>query len=334
MMLCPFHLMDVTTFKKESKERKIYYVCPECNAIIPTFYVEKYKKYPPVVVNAIGFRAHGKTVYFAALFYALKKLNFSKNWEDFFTMPLDNDSLKEVYRNADMLENGALPPPNQKNFERPTILRVEGIPMYPNCTMLFYDVSGESFEDPDQLVSNAFFVKNAKTAMFLISPSDLGDINNGKKDDFGVQMHRLLTSYAIGMQSMGADTKKQSLVVVYTKADEMIGALMEHKELYDYLISGTIDGVGSSDRYIKNMNAVSRKLRQFTLDNLSAHEFMSTAKACFKSIDFCMVSSLGSRPQGDRLTSQIKPCRILDPILWMIHKSLPNTGRLWRRIKG
>lgn len=35
-------------------------------------YVEEYSKYPPVVVCAIGFRRHGKTIFFASLFYALK----------------------------------------------------------------------------------------------------------------------------------------------------------------------------------------------------------------------------------------------------------------------
>ncbi len=86
-MFCPFCLAKVR-FKRES-------ICPnpDCRQRVPALYVEKYRRCPPVVANAIGFSGHGKTVYFAALFYALKKLRLSQHWQGFFTMAPNEDSL-------------------------------------------------------------------------------------------------------------------------------------------------------------------------------------------------------------------------------------------------
>ena len=51
------------------------------------------------------------------------------------------------------------------NFPRPTMLRVAGIPMWPkqrNCTLVFYDTSGESFERASELVKYARFAQQAE----------------------------------------------------------------------------------------------------------------------------------------------------------------------------
>jgi hypothetical protein len=114
--------------------------------------VQDYRKYPPVVVSAVGFRQHGKTVYLSTLFYALKKLDLPTHWPTFFTAGLNEDSLTTIYENVSLLEQGNLPDSTPKNFPRPTMMRVHGVPFQPNCTLLCYDTGGECFEKPTQLV--------------------------------------------------------------------------------------------------------------------------------------------------------------------------------------
>jgi hypothetical protein len=77
-MFCPFCLAEVT-FSQEKG-----YICPTCKEQIPALYVQDYQKYPPVVVSAVGFREHGKTVYFASLFYVLKKSSLPQHWSGFY----------------------------------------------------------------------------------------------------------------------------------------------------------------------------------------------------------------------------------------------------------
>ena len=86
-MLCPFCLAEVK-FKQEKLPGSLAsaYLCPDCNEQVPALYAQDYRKYAPVVISAIGFRQHGKTVYFASLFYTLKKLTLARDWPEFFTM--------------------------------------------------------------------------------------------------------------------------------------------------------------------------------------------------------------------------------------------------------
>jgi hypothetical protein len=91
-MLCSFCLDDVRFKREEMIENSApIYLCPTCNEQVPALYSQDYRQYPPVVVSAIGFRQHGKTVYFASLFYTLKKLALARDWPEFFTMGLDDD---------------------------------------------------------------------------------------------------------------------------------------------------------------------------------------------------------------------------------------------------
>jgi hypothetical protein len=324
-MLCPFCLADVR-FKRQrlAANQNSVYLCPACSEQSPALYAQDYRKYPPVVVSAVGFRQHGKTVYFSSLFYTLKKLTLARDWPEFFTMGLDEDSLDTVYGNARLLEGGALPDSTPKNFPRPTLVRAEGIPMQPNCTLLFFDTGGECFEKPTQLVQFAGFVRRAKAAMLLISIPDLGDPR--------AEMQKLLNTYTVGMRELGGDTQAQHLVVVYTKADQLAARLTGRwEDVRTYLVQGSVDALAQPDGYMQRMRRVSSLLRDFTEQELCAHEFLNAAQANFKSTSFSIISALGAGPEGARLPVAIVPRRILDPLLWVMEKSFSWSGRALRR---
>jgi hypothetical protein len=327
-MLCPFCLADVR-FKREklTSNPASIYLCPHCNEQAPALYAQDYRKYPPMVVSAIGFRQHGKTVYFASLFYTLKKLTLARDWPEFFTMGLDEDSLDTVYGNARMLEGGALPDSTPKNFPRPTMIRAEGIPVQPNCTLLFFDTGGECFEKPRQLVQFAGFVRRAKAAMLLISIPDLNDPR--------AEMQKLLNNYVVGMRELGGRTEDQHLIVVYTKADQLATRFTKRwKDLHTYLVQGSVEALAQPDGYMERMRQISDRLLAFTEQELHAHEFMNAAQANFKSISFSIISALGTEPQGAKLSVAIVPRRILDPLLWIMEKSYSSAERIWRKWWG
>ncbi len=324
-MLCAFCLDDVR-FRQEKTAGNMasMYVCPKCNEQVPALYSQDYRKYPPVVISAVGFRQHGKTVYFASLFYTLKKLTLARDWPDFFTMGLDEDSLDTVYGNARLLDSGNLPDSTPKNFPRPTMIRAEGIPMQPDSTLLFFDTGGECFEKPTQLVQFAGFVRRAKAVMLLISIADMEDPRAG--------MQQLLNTYVIGMGELGGRTRDQHLIVVFTKADQLVGRLKGRwSNLYTYLVEGSVDDMAETDGYIERMYDISDQLRAFTQEELNAYEFLNAAEANFKSISFSIISALGTEPQGAKLSVEIVPRRILDPILWVMERSYTGTQRFIRK---
>jgi len=325
-MLCPFCLAEVK-FRQQRLTRQpaSIHVCPNCNEQVPALYAQDYRHFPPAVVSAIGFRQHGKTVYFASLFYTLKKLSLARDWPAFFTMSLNEDSLDTVYGNAEMLGNGALPDSTPKNFPRPTMIRAKGMPMQPDCTLLFFDTGGECFEKPTQLVQFAGFVRRAKAAMLLISVPDL--------DDPRADMQKLLNTYVVGMHELAGQTLDQHLVVVYTKADQLAGRFTGRwRDLYNYLRQGSVAALAQPDGYMARMAEVSQQLLDFTEQELQAHEFINTAQAHFKSLSFTTISALGSQPVNARLPVAIVPRRILDPLLWIMEKTFPK--RFWHRWWG
>ncbi|MCL6533666.1 MAG: GTPase domain-containing protein [Armatimonadetes bacterium] len=288
----------------------IYYACPECPETVPPMYVEEYDQYPPVIMNAIGFRGHGKTVYFSSLFYALYQDTLSKHWKDFYTMSLSEDSLDIVNHNCKMLEKGHLPDSTPKNFPRPTLVRFGNMPIFGSRTLLFYDTGGEVFEKSNQIPQYAKFVMRATTAVFLISVSDL--------DNTTQQMHTLLNTYILGMRDMGAHTQNQNLLVVYTKADTLQERLTEYPDLIRHLHEGSIEALGNLKTYLQSLKKVSSQLLHFTTDTLNARNFANTARSSFRRVDYCMVSALGARPSGSNLQVSIQPRRILDPLLWIL----------------
>ncbi len=323
-MLCPFCLNDVTfKWEKSNDAPASFYSCPDCAEQVPALYVEDYKQYPPVVVSTIGFRGHGKTTYLGALFYVLKRSGLASYWNGFFTMGLNEETLETVWNLVDMLERGELPDSTPKIFPRPAMIRVEGIPMQPNCTLLCYDTGGECFERPEQLVQHASFVQRARTAMLLVNVPDRGNPDE--------EMPRLLNIYIVGMVELGARTQDQHLVVVYTKADEMPDRFRNNwGEVAGYLVRGSVDGLANPREYVRDMHLLSGRLRDvFTPHQLNAEEFLNMADKHFKSVTFSMVSALGKQPDGNRISDGITPRRVLDPLLWVMEKSRSGWWRRW-----
>lgn len=324
-MLCPNCLQDVE-FKRENSATggSPVYLCQnqDCRQSVPALYVRDYHDYPPVVVNAIGFRGHGKSVYFASLFYTLRKQDLGRFWPRFHTLSLNEESLKTVDENVKYLQAGDLPHATAKNFPKPTLVRVHGVPYHQNCTWLCYDTAGECFERPTQLVQFAGFVKRARTILFFVSLPDL--------QDSPMEMHNLLNVYVAGMAELGGQTREQNLVVVYTKADEVV---QMDQAVETYLRNGAVDGLAGLQPYKEELWLVSERLRGLTRSRLRANEFLNAADAHFANVQFCIASALGAKPAGKRLSTAVAPRRVLDPILWLM-EPLQTDGPLPKQHMG
>ncbi len=309
--LCPLCLVW-SNFEQADKDGLH---CSDCGTMIPAMYEEGYSKYPPVMVSIIGFRGHGKTVYLSSLFHTLQYASLTNYWPDFFHQPINQDALDRVFGYADKLEIGKLPDTTSKVLPQPVMLWMNGVAKRWNCTLLCYDTTGEAFKKGSQVKEYAEFVKWAKTALFLVSLPDLKkEMNN-----LNIGMSSLLKTYALGMQNeLGAKTKDQDLIVVYTKADE----ILLPDELRGLLLQATLNNLCDPDKYRKGMVQISDRLYKFTETELQAKDFLVAARNNFKSVTFSMVSALGTKPVDQTVAVKIRPRRILDPLLWVIEKSL------------
>ncbi len=320
--LCPYCLLK-DSIKAVSKNGSQIYTCsnPACPTI-PLEYANN-PKVPRNVVSAVGFLGHGKTVYFASLFYELNEL--ANYWNNFFTFAIDEKSLDTIKENAKMLKAAHLPEMTPMNFTQPTIVRFCKMPSFGDMFFLFYDISGEAFQRSSHLIKHAKFVSRSRTVLFIISLSDLDEekekIKNGKPGET-YTMNDLLSTYVTGLAGLQGNTKHQHLIIVLSKADKLKAKFEKYPDIWNYLEEGGIDRLGNMkiQDHIKEMKQVSQSLKRFMKQELREGQFLNFAENRFKSVEFSIVSALGAEPDGGSLRQELLPKCILDPLLWVAIK--------------
>jgi hypothetical protein len=69
------------------------------------------------------------------------------------------------------------------------------------------------------------------------------------------------------------------------------------------------------------MKHVSQDLKTYVRNDLKELQFLNLATDRFKSMEFSIISALGTQPSGTHLDAVSVPKRIFDPLLWVIYKS-------------
>lgn len=308
-MLCPYCLDDIQSSAPQ---------CPACEHEVPELYKRNYprggpfSRPRPVVLSAVGFSGHGKTVYLAALLHTLEN-ELTRVWPGFYRQGLDRDTIREIKRNLQDLERGELPESTRRNFPQPSLHRLAKLPRrYGDRVLVAYDPPGEAFEEDLSLEQYAHFVKRAQSVVFLLSLPDL-------EEPLAHEMHRFLEVYTLAMARMRAPTRKQHLVVTFTKADTLLETrFKQFPDLVQHLSNPSYAELGDLDAYQRRLENVSRELEDFTRNVLEARNFDNLAREAFKSVVYCAVSALGSAPEGARLKDKMTPLRVADPLLWVL----------------
>jgi hypothetical protein len=158
-----------------------------------------------------------------------------------------------------------------------------------------------------------------------------------KEIDFdGAKLHDLLSTYVQGLTEMGGHPKHQDLLVVFSKGDLLGPRLSEWKQIRQHLAAGSLENLRNFKlaTYVLTMKRLSARLRKFAKKELQAIQFLNFANDEFKSVEFSIISSLGARPEGNRLQVEINPKCIFDPLIWVSYKSLGwfrKTFLSWRK---
>ena len=339
-MICPYCVEDIppqsqkheTCKKLKDREFPPYYF---------DLHSDEYAQ-DPVILSVVGFGGHGKTVFLCALFHYLDH-DLIKLWPNFYNRRLDQDSLTTLQTQLDKLTAGILPPRTDKIFPRPGIFRPTHMPKVPgtgkmpvldDTTILIYDPPGEAFKTESEIVELAGFVKRSDCLLFLIDVVWLGDSVASK-------MGQLLDTYLLSMRRMGIQQRSQHLIVVYTKSDdlkvsvpEFKGFLERHPDLKDYLNEQMPQSLTNPDSHLNRLENISKLLEDFTRSELNAGRFIHAANDWFASVSYTIVSSLGAAPekflddkgeQAEKLTVNMSPHGVIDPLLYVLAKSVKRT---------
>lgn len=308
--LCPFCLRTIPP-------RALKCTNTGCEMDLPRLYADDFQQVPLGIVSAVGFSRHGKTVYLAALLHVLDEL--SQYWPGYYRQALNLSSIDVVESNRKLLlHDGVLPNATPQNFPEPGILRLANMPDLGDRRLLVYDAAGESFQRDYSIKEYAGYVSRSPVALFFISvPLMIQDEGNPAGE-----MDKLLQIYILGMRALLGNTKKQHLVIVYTWGDMMEELLTEYPDVLRYLNRSELAPGWEMSSYIREMGSISTLLKSFTHRTLKASNFFNMALNNFASVECCMVSSLGRPPTPDgRLTMELSPRRVVDPLLWVITKT-------------
>lgn len=308
-ILCPFCLRNVPA-------RSLKCSNIGCERDLPRLYTDDFQQIPLSIVSAVGFSSHGKTVYLATLLHVLDEL--SQYWRGYYRQALNESSIEFIEANRKLLlKDGKLPNSTPTNFRETSIWRLANVPNLGDRRLLIYDTAGENFQKVYSLKENAGYISRSPVVLFFVSvPFIVQD-----ESDPASEIDKLLQTYILGMRELSSNTKNQHLVIVYTWGDMMEDKLTEYPAVVNYLNKSELAPGWDMPSYLREMASISSLLKQFTYRTLKAGSFHNMAHGNFASVECCMVSSLGRPPAKGRLTMELSPRRVIDPLLWVIQKT-------------
>lgn len=312
-MLCPNCLMEVASFKEVSGVKgSIGLVCPnsDCGEEVPLRYSRDYSLFPPVMFSVIGFRGHGKTVFLSSFLTQLETAGLL--WPNFSAATLDESGMGNVRGRQAELRSKKLPDSTPKMFIKPAVMRVENVPHLGNCHLLLYDSSGEAIESVSELTTHYGYISRVPVITLLVSLKDLE--RPEKLVDF-------LTVYYQTVLGLNGNPKKQSLLVVLTQADKFVDESGLPDTVRRYL--QVEDDMSAS---VERMEGLSKDIETWLSGRSSYVNFVRRAKADFKQVKFCVLSSTGSQPNGRELLVEAAPHGVMAPMLWVMRLSGVKTN--------
>jgi hypothetical protein len=308
--------------------------CPKCDEVIPRIALET----PNLPFSIVGVSNSGKTNYITVMLHELSKfsgLRLALGHQTKDTLDRQNENRRRIY------EDHTRPESTQSGANTPQIWYIKNLQKKrgndcPTFTFTIFDGAGEDHEnnlDPSSAICRYI---NASSAIILaIDPLVLSKIRKGGVVDPNVMKNSLggfegstknaqdvinsVAEYIKTARGIGASKMLNiPVAVVLTKFDTLINhksfgphALIKRKSLN--IRNGEVD--------VAEIGQVHGEISNF-LHEIGESQFISALDSHFKEYNFFGVSSYGSPPKdANTLSDDIRPHRVLDPILWLFQKA-------------
>lgn len=320
------------------------FVCPHCHNKIPSEMVENGAE----IISIIGAPNSGKTVYFTALMQQL--MNYGVKLHLGIT-PIDaEDSLswrktsvvvkerhKTLFKEKTLLEKTSELGDGEKSV--PLIFKIHYKDVYarnPEKTekfiyLVFYDTAGEMFEEKERM-NIVRYLEESSGVILLLDPFtidsmrekidtviDAGDQERATGEQFVLER---LVDFVTDKSKL----QNKPLAIAFSKIDAFIRG-------YRNTVGRDIPGIDLA----QNSSFVrTGKLSLAHVDSIDSHLTMALDEHCdglgsrvgeYARITFgkdnvrlFAVSSLGCNPNEDGTLDEVKPYRVMDPLVWMLYK--------------
>ena len=310
-------------------------ICPQCHNELPREMVEK----GGVIISIIGARSSGKTNYITTLINELTHKGHHLNIGIYPTVVGRDAKEQTEARYKDdffniLYKNKRCPEQTDPNSERskiPLIYKLFSTKVNKHAYLVLYDTAGENFEKIENIRGKAIFLKNSDGIIMLLDTFCIDDVRDrlnaklklGNKETDYNEIIKNIVAY-FDEQPNKADYYKKPLALTFSKIDAIIANEDEFSDARlpninmnansQYLEGGSYElgEVESIDMGIK-AGLESWGEKHF-IDNINAPGHFN-GKATFFGI-----SALGNMPSPENTVKNIKPFRVLDPLIWILYR--------------
>lgn len=295
--------------------------CPKVKKVIPRDFLEK----DSLPIALLGAKASGKSNYIAVL---VNEIRYKMSAKFNCTLSVTSSEESKLYYDKyyyDPLFNNSnvVDATNAVDEIPPLIFPINFMDSKYRATkssiLTFYDTAGENLDTQSSMVLLSY-IPNSKGIILLLDPLQVSSIRKqlegkmalpNKNTDVNLVLHRVVDNIRQVKKVKGPI--KIPLAVVFTKIDAL--------EKFDILPPGSClreesdhmkRGIFVMSDY-ENCNIELETLVANWLDE----ELLMLIKN-FEKCSFFGISSFGSVPNGSKLSSEIRPRRVLDPLLWLL----------------
>ena len=316
-------------------------ICPHCHNRLPRLMVKK-KGY---LISIIGARSSGKTNYITTLINELKyhgdslggigtiASNVATKPENNTETRYDRDFFDIVYRRRKCPPQTAITDARSKIPLIYELAQKRKQPLY----LVIYDTAGENFADPRNIAANVKYLEKSDACIYLLDTLAIPYVHDVLKPRLGLApielrfdriIDNIIGHFREGSPRLKRRQFKKPMALVFSKVD----AVLANEDLFrDTSIEGMdigrnspfLDGTGVS---LDDMESVSDGIRGALYHKWKEVNFVHNIDNNFKKVHYFGVSALGSMPDKNGNISNLRPYRVLDPLVWILHEfhySLP-----------
>jgi len=312
--------------------------CPLCHNELPREMAEN----GGVIISIIGARSSGKTNYITTLINELTHKGHALNIGIYPTVVGRDPKEQTEARYKDdffniLYKNKRCPEQTDPNSERskiPLIYKLFSTKVKKHAYLVLYDTAGENFEQVENISKKAIFLKNSDGIIMLMDTFCIDDVRDrlsaklklGNKETNYDEIIKTIIGYHDDRVSNADKVAfyKKPLALTFSKIDAVI---VNDEEFMDASLPGFninanshyLDGTGYD---LSELDSIDSGMQsgliswgqKGSIDNINAPgHFNNKAK-------FFGISALGDMPTDQNTVKNIKPFRVLDPLIWILYR--------------
>lgn len=307
--------------------------CPSCGQIIPKMALET----PNLPFSIVGVANSGKTNYITVMLHELgraSELRIALGHQTKETLERQNKNRRKIY------EEHTRPEATRAGENIPQIWYIRNLQkkfgnIVPSYTFTIFDGAGEDHENLDPSSTVCRYISASKAIILAIDPLVLSRIRKG-----GVVDHDVLINSLGGYQ--GSEKNAEDVinsVAEYIKTARGIKStrllnipvavvLTKFDTVINHRAFGSQALIRSKSMSIRDGKVDTTEIKQIDgeirnwLYEIGENAFINALESHFKEFHFFGVSSYGQPPKDvDTLANEIRPHRVLDPMLWLFKRA-------------